>query len=441
MSRWAGAADEELLVALSDARRALNAVEARILLLVAEIDGRGLAFERGYKDTADLLQTAARMTPGAAKTQVRVARKATPSRTLQGEELPAAMPETATALASAEISFGHAQVIERTLAALPAHLVADHYAVLESDLARQARVLDPDALHKVGRHALALLDPDGPRPRDGAPTRNRLRFLPLGAGFEARGWLDSESAAVVRTALSPLAAPTGAHAAGDCEDPNCDHGAGELLPDPRSMAEREGDALVELARRMLAVGELPTEAGNRPQVTVTISLEDLRGSGAGLLEAGDGIGRGVIPAADVRRIACDAGIIPMVLGTDGGPLDVGRNARVVPPALRRALAVRDGGCAFPGCGIPARWADAHHVRHWAHGGETSLRNTVLLCPRHHRLLHQGEWVVEMDDGVPSFHPPAWSGAPPGRNVIHRPDLIGRIPAPRREAARATAAAL
>jgi hypothetical protein len=436
MAQWAEKGDEELLVALSDAQRALNAIESRMLNLVAEIDERGLASERGYKDTADLVHAVARVAPGAAKGCVRVARKVAPERTLQGEELASAMPETATALARAEISFAHAQVIERTLAALPTHLVAEHYAQLESDLAENARALDPESLRKVGKHALALLDPDGPRPRAGVPSRNRLRFLPRGEGFEARGWLDTESAAIVRTALSPLAAPTGAHAAGDCEDPNCEHGAGELLPDPRSMAEREGDALVELARRMMTVGELPTEGGNRPQVTVTIPLQDLREAGAGLLEAGDGIGRGVIPATDARRIACDAGIIPMVLGSQGEPLDVGRKTRVVPPSLRRALAERDGGCAFPNCGIPARWADAHHIRHWADGGDTSLANTVLLCPRHHRLIHHGETIVEIDSGgKPLFHSPLWSVAPPGRNVLHRPDLVGRIPAPRREDAR------
>jgi hypothetical protein len=431
MTRWVEMADEELLAAVSAVQRECNAVESRMLRIVAELDERGLASERGFTNTAELLQTVQRVSSGTAKARVRVARKAAPGRTLQGEELPAAMSETAKALESAEISFEHAQVIERTLAALPRHLVAQHAEQLERDLAEPARVLDPDTLRKVGKNALALLDPDGPKPRDGAPTRNRLRLLPLGGGFEARGWFDQESAAIVQTALSPLAAPTGAHAAGDCDTPDCEHSAGESRPDPRSIAERNGDAVVELARRMLQVGELPTEAGARPQVTVTITLEDLRGNGAGLLEAGDGIGRGVIRAEDARRVACDAGVIPILLGSEGESLDVGRKQRVVHTALRRVLAERDGGCAFPGCGIPARWADAHHLRHWAHGGETSPQNTVLLCPRHHRLVHHGEWVVEMKAGKPEFRSPAWAGAPPGRNVLHRPDLLGRTPRPRR----------
>ncbi|WP_181780682.1 DUF222 domain-containing protein [Pseudonocardia pini] len=108
MTRWAETVDEELLTAISDAQRAHNAIEARILSLVAEIEARGLAAERGFKDTADLVQTVHHIGPGVAKARVRVARKTTPERTLHGEELPAPMPWTGEALASAEISFDHA---------------------------------------------------------------------------------------------------------------------------------------------------------------------------------------------------------------------------------------------------------------------------------------------------------------------------------------------
>jgi hypothetical protein len=334
MTGWVDVEDEELLAAISATQRECNAAEARMLLVIAELDHRGLAAERGYKDTVDLLQTMQRVSVGTAKDRVRVARKTTPERTLQGEELSAAMPATGAALGAAEISFEHARVIERTLAALPAHLVADHAEALERDLAEHARVLDPNALRKLGKHALVLLDPDGARPRDGAPVRNRLRFTPRGAGFELRGWFDQECTAILRTAISPLAAPTdahqaaahqaGAHEAGACEERGCDHETAEPEtaepePDRRSAAERDGDALVELARRMMSVGELPVEGGTRPQVTVTISLDNLRGSGAGLLEAGDGIGRGVVRSEDARRIACDAGIIPILPAPTGNP--------------------------------------------------------------------------------------------------------------------------
>ncbi|MEO6999958.1 MAG: DUF222 domain-containing protein, partial [Terracoccus sp.] len=96
----------------------------------------------------------------------------------------------------------------------------------------------------------------------------------------------------------------------------------------------------------------------------------------------------VLTAATVRRMACDAAIIPVVLGSDSQPLDVGRQERLVTRAMRTALWLRDGGCSFPGCSTPAQWTDAHHVRHWLHGGTTCLGNLALLCRRHHVYVHE-----------------------------------------------------
>jgi hypothetical protein len=118
---------------------------------------------------------------------------------------------------------------------------------------------------------------------------------------------------------------------------------------------------------------------------VLIGLEPLtnavRGAGTTLT------GQDLSPAT-VRKLACDASIIPMVLGSDGQPLDVGRTKRLVTPALLAALWVRDKACTFPGCGRPPNWCDAHHVRHWINGGETSLTNMALLCAHHHTYVHQ-----------------------------------------------------
>jgi hypothetical protein len=102
-----------------------------------------------------------------------------------------------------------------------------------------------------------------------------------------------------------------------------------------------------------------------------------------------------------RRLSCDAGLVRVEHGEDGAVLSVGRKTRTVPPAVRRALEARDRGCRFPGCG--RRFTDAHHVRHWADGGETSLQNCVLLCRFHHRLVHEGGWRVEWwSEGKPMF---------------------------------------
>jgi hypothetical protein len=111
-----------------------------------------------------------------------------------------------------------------------------------------------------------------------------------------------------------------------------------------------------------------------------------------------------VSAETSRRISCDAGVICVTHAPDGGILSVGRRTRTISPALRRALEIRDRGCRFPGCGL--RFTDAHHVKHWADGGETSLENCLLLCRHHHRLIHEGGWTVGWwGNGRPVFHDP------------------------------------
>jgi hypothetical protein len=111
-----------------------------------------------------------------------------------------------------------------------------------------------------------------------------------------------------------------------------------------------------------------------------------------------------VSAETSRRLSCDAGRVTLRHNADGSILDVGRRTRTVPPAIRRALDARDRGCRFPGCGL--RFTDAHHVTHWAEGGETRLDNLVLLCRHHHRLVHEGRWTVGWwGEGRPVFYDP------------------------------------
>jgi hypothetical protein len=426
MSEWWQADDEAVLAALGDAQSALNVSYVRMLGVVQEAQRRGLADGHGYSDTADLLRGTQNLTRSEARARVRDARQVLPERSLTGTPLPAELPATSRAVVEAAISAEHIHVIQGVLALLPPHLEM-HRAGLEVDLAHFARTLDPDALRRVGKAALARLDPDGPAPRHGDPTRTRFALVPRGKGFDVRGWFDTESAAVLRTALSPLAAPTP---------------AADGLRDQRSIAERQGDAVVELARRALDAGTLPLEGGERPHVTVTVPLEVLEGRlGTAVLDFGEGTLESIISAEDARRYACDAHVVPIVLGTNGEPLDVGRETRVVNRAMRRALAQRDGGCAFPGCECPAQWADAHHIVFWGRGGITALENLVLLCPRHHTVIHREEWRITMEpDGFPLFHPPPWIPGGPRRNSLHRPDLAGTAqPAPPGERDRVFAA--
>jgi hypothetical protein len=113
---------------------------------------------------------------------------------------------------------------------------------------------------------------------------------------------------------------------------------------------------------------------------------------------------------------------PPLLGGDGQVLDLGKSRRLFTGPLRRALVIRDGGCAFPGCDRPPRWCDGHHMQAASLGGPTSVDNGVLLCGFHHRLIHQGEWEVRLGrDRLPEFIPPAYLDPlrPPQRNTYHR----------------------
>ncbi len=140
--------------------------------------------------------------------------------------------------------------------------------------------------------------------------------------------------------------------------------------------------------------------------------------GAGRLDTGESVS-----PAMVRLLACDARILPLVLGGAGQVLDAGRSRRLVTGPLRRALVVRDGGCTFPGCDRPPRWCDAHHITPWSEGGATALDNLALLCGFHHRAIHDDNgWRIRLGvDQHPEFLPPSWIDPEraPKTNRYHR----------------------
>jgi len=225
----------------------------------------------------------------------------------------------------------------------------------------------------VGRHLMSLVGADRALEDNekALSTLKSLRLCPLENGMtRISGQLDPEGAAVLRAALDPLSAPN-----------PCEENGGR---DPRPADRRRAEALVEICRRAAAAGGA-APATTKAQVVVTIDLERLTGAvrGAGLT-----LDRQVLSPQSVRRLACDASIIPMVLGSQSQPLDVGRTKRLVTPALLAALWARDKGCTYPGCGRPPQWSEAHHVQHWADGGPTALTNLALLCAAHHTWVHQ-----------------------------------------------------
>jgi hypothetical protein len=162
-----------------------------------------------------------------------------------------------------------------------------------------------------------------------------------------------------------------------------------LSPSSESWRAQQADALVGIAKAYLHSGERAdgTAVCSADHCQVVVHVEDsaLRGSA----------GRSDLPIETVRRLTCDGGVITVVEDENGTPLDVGRKQRTVSTRLKRALLARDRGCMFPGC-RNRRYVDAHHLRHWAAGGETTLENLILLCSHHHRLLHEGGFKIRRD---------------------------------------------
>ena len=223
--------------------------------------------------------------------------------------------------------------------------------------------------------------------------------------------------------------------AGGVEDP--------ALPvlDLRSRPQKLLDGLVGACKVALAAGTLPAAGGLRPQVMATIDyrdlltrLEDSAGAAPETAPAGfrqspgpAGTGSllftGPVTASTIRKIACDADIIPVLLGGEGRVLDIGRASRVFPPHIRKALTARDRGCAFPGCTIPAPWCEAHHIDYWSRGGTTGTENGTLLCSHHHHVIHKEHWTIQLKTGIPWFIPPPHLDPRqrPRRNHYFRPD--------------------
>jgi Domain of unknown function (DUF222) len=388
--------DAELSACLDTLHQLEQTVAALRSHVVRQIDARGVAAANGFRHTAGWLRDRLRLDPIAARDMVDQA---------------AALdrrPNLDRALAAGAIDGRQATVIADTLAALPAGIdlavIADAEATL-LDLAAQfppgqlrrlgTRILDhvaPEVADEADRTALALAEQRALR------RRALTLSVPVDGSVRVSGHLTVEDAAIITAALDPLCAPRPA--------------------DDRTAGQRRADALVDICQLALRTGSLPDHGGEPAQVVVTVPYDVLTGElRRGVLDSGPRVS----PDA-VRRLACDAQVLPAVLGGAGQPLDIGRSRRLFTGPIRRALVLRDRGCAFPHCDRPARWCDAHHMVSWLHGGPTNLANGVLLCRRHHRIIHGGEWTVRLGaDELPEFIPPAHidPARRPRRNLYHR----------------------
>jgi hypothetical protein len=284
--------------------------------------------------------------------------------------------QSSKAMADGEIGFAHFALIARVSAAVGERLD-------EVKLLGQARKQTIARFHDSCYHARHAADPKGCAKDEAQGVEARsLEFANSDDGMVyVNGMLDKVGGAAVQAALEPLARRTG-------------------KDDDRCRERRVADALVDLCMHSLDNGA----PSRRTHMQVTTSLETLLGlSGAPAAEMEFSL---PISSKAVERLACDCTVTRVLLASDSTVIDVGRARRVITGSQGKALRVRDRGCVWPGCDRPATWTSGHHLVHWINGGSTDLSNLVLLCYRHHWMVHEGEWqIVRADDGRMLTVPP------------------------------------
>jgi len=342
---------------------------------VAVLDARGDVQRWGFRSTQAWLRAVVRLAPGAAKGLVALARR------LYGKEATSGRGATVSAFAAGRIGLAHAQIVTRTMTEIgsvfpdPAEA-----ATMEKELVAMAERTDPLRLAGACRRLRIAAVPEQAVADDwDAFQRRELSVAKTFGGMVAiNGVLDPLSGETVAAAIHSLSGPT--------------------EQDERTPGQRRADALTEVCRRILGFTDLPTNGGERPQVNLTMPFSVLTELPGGVFaeeadlalsgpDAAELAWAGPVSAELARRILCDATVTRIVLDPASQPLDVGRATRVVPAGMRRAVAVRDRHCQWPGCDVPAVWCDVHHLRHWSRGGVTALRNLVMLCGWHHTQLH------------------------------------------------------
>jgi hypothetical protein len=363
------ASDEAIEDDVIEIERASRALEAERLRRIAELDARGSFARDGYLSMSAWLVHRLRIAWSTAGQHVRMARGLR------------RMPRTREALSAGDVSAAATSMLVSARETNPAEFVK-----VEETLLDAATTLGPRELRSAIAYWREVVDRRAAL--EDSQRRRELRRLHVSPALDGMvrvdGDLDPETGQVVITALRAVMTAS--------------RGDGS---DGRTAPQRRADALGEICFQWMDGSNRATIAGERPHVTVTVDLETLErriGRRCELDEAGR------IPAEDARRIACDASVSRVITVAPSSPVEIGRRTPVVPAALRRAVVVRDGGCRFPGCDRPPGWCDAHHVLHWADGGETSLDNLVLLCRPHHRLVHE-RFSLAIEEGRPAFRRP------------------------------------
>jgi len=375
-----GGADLEQLEDLGERIAALaaqiSAATYELLAMLRDFDERG-GWNSGFHTCAHWLCWRVGLDLGAAREKVRVARAL------------GALPLLSAAMRRGDVSYSKVRALTRI--ATPAN---------EQELLRFARAGTAAHVERLvrGMRRVDRID------RMGAGEDEKRRH----AGRYLRAHIDEDGMVVVTGRLAPEAGAAllraldaGAEA---LYGPHRSQPAGAApeAAEEASAEQRRADALGLVAESALASGLDPGSRGDRYQVVVHVDAEVLAAGGEG---GSSWLADGTHVSAETsRRLACDSARVVMRHAADGRVLDVGRRTRAISPGLRRALEHRDGGCRFPGCG--RRLCDAHHVEPWAGGGSTSLANTLLLCRRHHRAVHEEGFSMELTpNGEARFYRP------------------------------------
>lgn len=399
-----GMRDAELLDATGELERAAAQVAELKLRLVTEIGMRRIVHRRGAVSPAAWLRSRLRYDPGHAVAEVEL-----------GKELAGTFTATREALGAGAINVDHAKAIVAGVNDLPTAAQSPSIrAEAELKLLEVAATHNPRVVRAAARTVLEDIDPDlyheelGKKLADDeerAMRRRDFSWTRLGDGrTRVRGELTEDVAQKLAAALDPLSAPLPA---------NPDE------PDLRTAGQRRHDGLDELLTRWLSSTDAPSNGGNGTEVVVTVTDTDLWAEHGYGFYLRDGT---PVSAEQIRRDMCDGKLTVAWFdeSADGFWMSPSPE-RYFTGRKRRALELRDQGCAFPKCDRPPRWCDGHHIRPWRLGGPTVVGNGVLLCRVHHRLVEAGEWTVRMgSDQQPEFLPPDFidPDRKPQRNTMH-----------------------
>ncbi|MFD1714421.1 DUF222 domain-containing protein [Amnibacterium flavum] len=399
----------DLAARLGQIAKLTDAAAVRVAGEVAKRSDRALAEplakRLGEKSATHVLAHTADVSPTRAADWCRVGEQLHARTALTGEPLPSLRPVVADAVDRGLIGLDATRVILDALRAVDPFLSLDDLHSLETSLVDQAQLLGLLDLTKLCRSLPDILNPDGIEPREEQMRELRSMTVSTKRNGMIRAVIESdpESWGFIGTALDARVAPRRPVAFVDADElDNPDQAAA----DTRTLAQRRHDALVSMARDSLS-SDTGDMSGTPVTMLVTVSHETLvSGIGSATIFGIDE----PISATTARRLACDANIIPVVLGGDSQPLDLGTGRRLFTLAQRQAMAIRDGGCVWPGCDEPPSRCQAAHITPWHEGGPTDLTNGALLCPFHHRRFDLDGWTLEVHGPERYLIPPIWVDA-------------------------------